>query len=227
MHRPLRISETQGRINRLILDAQRQIKQGAAPPYLQDSVNKAIMLCKLVRITVSTDEECDEVYRGAHVRLQDNGNLFKTMRPLLVPRDSSHYATYKVNIKDPVDGSIRAPGIFNEVVFGTYTTWANQTYSWYQFEARGHVPNPAHHVWGCSRTIDRVLGWIGSYIGDNLSIEKLLHYWSYVQYRVTGLNVGPYGYSSRTEHHNAILGVGYDVGRGVLLNLITDHYAKQ
>lgn len=170
------------------------------------------------------EKDINEVFKGGHVVIDDNGELVNSLNKALstFARFSSHYkkekkAFYKqaaeisgidldeaqleamFNSSTP-DHSIRAQFIFHEAVFGIFTKKGRQ-YSWFQLEAHSHQ---AVDTYGnkCIDFIDSI------FKAASYSLEKLQHHTDYVKYRFfyqKRKNIGPYGNSPMNDAHPIFL----------------------
>lgn len=151
-----------------------------------------------------------ELFKGAHVLIDDSGELVNQLdKSRLFRRYSSHYQeqkmielkatglTHEQAIKrvqsSKSDLSIRAEGIFNELLIGKVKI-NGKDYTWLQFEGHSHQSRTVY-----KNPINRLVNAILQKF--NYSLEKLLHHVDYVRYRFykKERNIGQYGTSLYTE----------------------------
>lgn len=121
----------------------------------------------------------DEVKRGAHVRVTDGGLLYDELsRYPCSPRVSSHKSD-----SQQYEVRLKVEGRAGYLLFGVF-----EGCSWFQLERHS----------GRIEAVNLLSG----------AVEGLRHLGSFVQYRLTGRNVGPFGTSPHTETRDPIVIAG-------------------
>lgn len=131
----------------------------------------SLIIVGVIEKYLSSPTARDEVLKGGHVMIEDDGSLYKEFEQqgLLKHRLSSHH---KQHIKPGKDASFQGGEIFKEFLTGSIEK-DSKTYTWFQLERNS--------------------------TGTGL-MNLILHLLDFIAYKLTGKNVGQYGLSEHLDN---------------------------
>ncbi len=155
-------------------------------------LQKAYYVIKLLdEINQQIASGAEEMLKGAHFIIKDDGALYDMFKEYSEKRISSHH---KGN-KEGSDMSFQSDGIFNEVLFGK----TKDGKTWVQLEAHSvgtlkGIPISSFKDMFSIKNLKETFSVLYEYVG-----EALLHLGDYIKYKSTGENVGQYGTSKHVD----------------------------
>lgn len=137
-------------------------------------------------------DQIREFFKGAHIEFIDNnGDTYDNWIKYFQEKDSKHFKGRSSSHKSEGQQYSLEGNLVYEALFGTRKdSRTGIKYTWVQLERN---PVGDYQQWTKS-------GWDFC----KQFINLLRHFMNFIQYRITGRNIGPYGSSPHTENNNPI-----------------------